>query len=279
MIGIIFALGAAVSSGVGRVLHRHLLPKHDLIAYSFVFHVLVALFLFPYFIISFSLPSTITAWWYVIISGILWILITIASFKAFQLLEVSVKVVVDKLRIIFVLLFGIFIFNESVSIEKLLGTMLIFGGVIFISYSKHAKKIQKKGLMYAFISTILIAIVTFVDKHAINFFNPGMFAFFSFFTPLFFFGPLSLNKRKEVIKLWKHWHYILAVGITAGLYYVFVLFAYKHIDASIVIPIVEISVLITCIGGIIFLHEKKNIWRKVISALIVIAGAIILSLH
>jgi uncharacterized membrane protein len=54
--------------------------------------------------------------------------------------------------------------------------------------------------------------------------------------------------------------------------------AYQLVDVSTIAPLLELSVIVTVIGGFVVLGEKKDIVRRLIGTLIIIVGALIIGL-
>lgn len=280
MIGIIYALISAFSKGSERIVHRYILADEDSLSYAFIWHVLTSLIFLPFFIIEFSLPTQGLAWVLVIISSVLWTLVAYFGFKAYSTLEVSVKVPIGQSRLLFALLLSVVFLKEVLTIEKILGTILVFIGLIIIKYKKGKKfgLLKDKGVIYTLISSLLTAVVLLIDKFSGQFFNPVVYSFLVYFLPAIIISPFVLKKKKEIKSiLKKRFSATLGATVLGSGYYYFLLRAYQHAEASVVIPIVELGTVFAVIGGIIFLKERKNILRKVIASLLVIVGALLLS--
>lgn len=280
MIGIIFALFAAVFKGTEKVLHRYILIDEDSLGYAFIWHVFTALVFLPFFIIEFELPELNMAWLLVLVSSILWASVAFTGFQAYKHLEVSKKTPIGKIKSVFVLLFSVIFLKEVLTTEKIIGTLLIIVGILVLNYKKgkYFINLKDKGVLLTLLSSFLMSIVLIVDKFATNYFKPGMYSFLVYFIPALVLMPFALRKKKEIKSILKN---TLAATISTILlgsaYYYLMLRAFKLTDASIVVPIIESSILIAVFSGIKYLKETKDILQKIISSIIVILGAIILS--
>ncbi len=282
MIGILFALGAALSSGIEKILRRHVLIKEDSVCYAFLFGLFAAVVLLPLFFIRYEPPVNNNAWLLVILSGVLWTLYGLLLAKAYTYLEASVASPISRLKLFFVLLLSIIFLNETISVSKIIGTTLIFMGVVIINLKSRnfLESFKEKGVVLIIISTFVISIALLVDKYAMNFFSVETYT-----APVYLMSPLLLIpfilKRKDHLKsiLKRSLIPVFFTSLLSVGYYYLILNAFKYAEASIVVPITEISTLFTVLGGIFILKERKNIMRKVIATIIVIFGAILLSIN
>jgi transporter family protein len=281
--GLLFAFGAALSSGIEKILRRSVLIKEDSLCYTFLFGLFAAIILLPLFFFKFQQPSNNYAWFLVILSGILWTIYSLLLFKAYSYLEASVAAPISRLKLFFVLILSVIFLGESLTFDKIFGTIFIFAGVAVIGYTKK-KKIdytntkKRKGIFLIILSTVIISIVLLIDKYAMTFFNVETYT-----APVYLISPILLTffviKRKKQIKsiLKRNFVPTFITSLLSVGYYYMILSAFKYAEVSIVVPIVELSILVAVVGGILFLKEREDIPRKLIAAVILIIGAIILS--
>jgi len=282
MIGGLFALGAALSSGVETIFRRRVLIKENSLCYTFAFGLFAAIVLLPLFFLRFQAPADSHAWLLVIASGILWTLYGALLFKAYSYLEASVASPLSKIRLFFVLMASVIILGEHITFGKILGTLMIFAGAIVISYRKKKSIIPsyKKGVFLIIISAFVISAALLIDKYAMNFFNVE-----TYLVPVYLMSPLLLTAlmvkrdyRHHLKNIFKRSLIptILTSILSVGYYYL-ILYAFKYAEASVVVPIAELSILISVIGGIIFLKERENMAQKIVATVILIMGAILVS--
>ena len=281
MIGEMFALCGALSNGIEEILHRHILKNEESLSYTVVWHVLVALFLLPLFLIDFRLPSEPGAWLWVALSGIAWAAGLYLMFRSYNTLEVSVKMPIWKSRMLFAFLFAVFLLGESAGITKIIGTLLIFAGIILVTYERKTgfSKLKSEGVVLVLLAAMLSGLALIIDKIGVAYFPVGMFGFMSAATTALVLLPFVLGKKQEFSSLFRHRPYAtLGAAFFGALAYFLMLSALKVIDASIAIPIFELGTLIAVGGGIIFLHEREGLVKKLVAALLAVAGAILVGL-
>ena len=280
MLGILFAVLSAVSKGFEKVTHRYILVNEDSLSYAFVWHILSSLFFLPIFIVEFKLPKQNFVWILVVISSILWAIVAYTGFKAYSYLEVSIKTPVGKSKILFVFLFSIIFLKEKMSIEKIIGTIFVFIGVVLLSYKKGKKlgNFKNKGVLLTLLSSFTMSIALIVDKYATKFFNPGMYSFLVYFLPAIILLPFVIRRKYEIKSIFKHRVGATIMTVLLGsVYYYSMLKAFKLEEASVVVPIIELNTIIAVLGGIKFLKERNEIIKKIIASVIVFIGVLLVS--
>ena len=279
-IAITLALSSALLKATQKVLHRYVLTTEDSLAYAFVWHALSTIMFLPFFAIEFAMPSNNKVFGLVVISSAIWPIVAYTGFKAYKHLEVSIKTPISKSKIIFALIFAVLFLKETLNIEKIIGTILIFIGIVVISY-KHKSKFgsfKDKGVQLTLISSLLMATALLIDKFASAFFNPGMYSFMVFGLPTIFLLPFMRNKGPHIKSIFKNkFSATLSTMVLGSAAYYLLLWAFKHAEASVIIPIVELGTIFAVLGGIFFLGEKKDITKKLIASGIVILGAVLIS--
>ncbi len=128
--------------GIVFTILRYLGPTENhlvIINYFMAFSVLVSLFFIPYW----SVPKWEHLWALVSI-GILGLLGQIFMTLAFKLEESTVVVPFKYLEVVYVMIFGYFIFEEGYTIKSLVAIAIILTGMFFNVYGKSLK--QKKKL-------------------------------------------------------------------------------------------------------------------------------------
>jgi len=280
-IGIIFALIAALASGLEKIWRRKLAVSGDPLTFTFILQLFASILLLPLFIMNFSLPNSLKIWAFLIIYGFFWAVASYTSFKAFSYLETSVVVPISRIRIFFVLVLSFLLLGESLSVEKIVGTIILFAGLVVLTYKKSDKKHKdyKKGVYYAFLSAIFISFSYISSKFLVNFANPSELAFISYLIPAILLFPF-VKGRGFVLKEFYDMHLwrMVVLAFFSATYFYFLLVAFNYAEASIILPVTELSSLFAVIGGIVLLKERTNLVKKIIATLIVVCGVIFISM-
>jgi len=281
MIWLIFALISAVCESTKSLLHRKVMITEDPYAYAMFENIFAAL-IFLIFISQFIFPNEIQAWLIVSFASILWLLISVLSQYSYKYTKVSIQEPLKQTRLLWVLLIGIIFLHELITLNKIIGTLFIFVGLIIISYQKKSNfgSFKDKGVQITLIYSFLFALVTIIDKYALNYFNAETYGFLVYLLP----GIILLimnrkSKHEEILNLIKKfWLAILIVAITSFGYYYFKLKALELADATLVFPIIRGATILTVLGGIILFNEKENLFKKLISIFIIFIGIVFLSI-
>lgn len=277
---LLFAIIAAISGGARSLLHRAVMKTEDALSYAFVENAITAAVFIPLLTIEFSLPGQIEAWALVLLSAFLWSIIALVSMKSYKHSEVSIREPVSHSRIIIVFFLSVFLLSEAVMAEKIAGTLLIFAGMIIITYERKDRlgKLKDRGVQLTLVASILMALVTIVDKYGLNYFAPGTYGFIVYVIPAAILGIFASRKMKGIANLAHNKGiYVLAAIILGAVFYYFNLKALEAAEASIVFPVIRMSTMVAVLGGIIFLGERKDIAKKLASTIIIIAGAVLLA--
>jgi drug/metabolite transporter (DMT)-like permease len=280
MLDIIYPFIAALAKSGERVFYRYIMINEDGGTFTFVHYLLGSLFLLPFFLLGFQWPSENIAWLIALISGICWAMAAFFGFKSYSLLQLSYRAPISKSKVFFVLILSMIFLKEVLTFEKILGTILIFFGIIILSYKHHTTEhqVKRKGILFTIISVFLMAIALLIDKYNMQFFNTNTYAFLTFILPAAVLLPIALRNKSKITSILRNKikPTIAAAGLCAFYYYL-VLYSLKRFDASTIAPILELSTVMAVIWGILFLKERQNILKKLIATAIVFVGALIIS--
>ncbi|MCB9358504.1 DMT family transporter [Candidatus Woesearchaeota archaeon] len=278
MNGIIFAFASAFFLGIMRLLHKYNVHDECPISYSFLGEFFSMILLIPMLVIFFELPSEPIAWVIALLSGILWSITLIASNYAFKNLSSSLKIIIHQSRLIIIVIAGYFIFNDSIGWNQLIAIGLIITGIIIIANPKNIEW-SWKGFALTVLGAFCSALALSSEKFVLNYFTPESYIGISFMLPALILSPFALQRQNEIKRIIKNrFRTILAACLSGVLATYFIYRAYNSENISVVIPIIESSILVTVVGGIILLKERQDILRKIIGAVIVLAGAILVAM-
>ncbi len=278
MLWFIYALIAAITSGIKGVLTRFVVKDHDILSYGFLFNILAATFFIPLMIMEFSLPESLYAWEVAGLGIALWTVVSLIGFKATQLVEISLKDSLGQIRLIFLLIMSSIFLSEPMTSTKIIGTLLILFGTIVLTYKgKIFGKITDTGIQLTLVASFLMAVTAIVDKVALSYWNVPTYSFVAFFFPGLIMGAFTLKRVDKLSRMIKK---KLLPTIMASLLIVvsayFMFRSYQLTDVSNVFPILRLSTLVGVLGGIVFLRERKDVPKKIFGVLVMIVGAILI---
>ncbi len=208
------------------------------------------------------------------------------TLKVLKNADLSLVSITNVLSVILSFSAGILLFNESVSGFQIVGSVLVVAGVTCINLTSRnsAMSVNLKQFSLLLICAVITAISTIIDKYTNTYLTTAQvqywFLLFVFVFSLMFFGFECLkNKRFLIAKTdLKNW-WIYLVGICLFVGDIFLFLAY-HVPNSTMITISILSklkIVITVLLGIIVFKEK-NIFKKLMFSLLVIAGAVLISI-
>lgn len=227
-----------------------------------------------------QLPATVLSWLLAALIGLAIVGHNLLVFKASGELEASLVGAVSKLRLAWVFLLGLVLLNNDFSWPKLLGTILaIAAGTIVVVGIKRPRSTNAVLLILA--ATFLNAGLIILSKYLLDSFNALSLTFFAIFLPATIFNfVLMPNVTARIRKLsLNHWPIVL-LACSLGAFANLVLFlALALRDASSVLVISEVFLIVVLMGEHLILKEKEYLWVKLVSITLAIAGAILIQVN
>jgi small multidrug resistance pump len=269
----------SLSSSV--LLQRVLLHKDKLNPYTYavVFQAIVGVLLTIFALIyGFKLPNIQALVWPALLSVVAFGLGHIIYAKTLQLVEASAFSVLFATQAIWIMLLGIMLFHETLSILQIAGIILIFGSIGLLTKDIRKLSISKGtalGLLTGLLFGIAITSWSYVGRHtdglswaAISFIGTSFVAYLA--------RPQSISKMKTVVT-----GQLLPKLVLLGTLYAIgslaMLFAYKEGAFSIVTPLRQTSIVVTVLLALIFLSKERNrIKAKLTAALICFLGVLLI---
>lgn len=192
-------------------------------------------------------------------------------------IEASTFSIIKQLSTVFMIFAGILFFKEEFIINKFIGAILIILSNILIFYKKENTK-PNKYVLLGILANIFYTIALFLDVNISENFNLPIYVAISLGLPTILIALAERIKPKEIINEFKNGNKpaILVTSITWSYMILVQLRAYQLGNVSIVAPLCALTVILNVIVGYIFLKEKDNLLRKIISALLIILGIILI---
>ncbi|XLQ19697.1 MAG: GRP family sugar transporter [Candidatus Moraniibacteriota bacterium] len=244
-----------------------------------VFSVVSAVFvlLIPFFKMKLPMDWTIYAW---LVLAILFYTVN-DRFKAvgFKHLDVSEVSVLTQLSKVFLMLYGVFIFKEYVSLENAIGAILIILGGIIITFKKGVF-VFNKYVVLLIVAALAMATALSIDVAISKHFNLALYLLVTFALPAVI---VFVVERKDIHNLKKEYnlnkdtqkHYFIT-GISFAFAILFYLMALRQGQVSVVAPLSSVVVALNVLVGYLFLKEKNDPIKRSIAAILVIIGVFLL---
>lgn len=251
----------------------------DPVAFAIIFN-LVCAFLLVLATLQhgFTLPDFHKYFLNICLMAILYTGSQVLVFKASKAIEASEFIIFSSTRALWTILIALLFLGESFNLLKIAGTALILFSVVFVSLKKKGIKLQK-GHLYAFGAAFCIGVGlandAFILRHA-DAFSYGALAFIlpGFLTMAVF--PSATKKLKSYLNV-KLLSKIIFLSILYCIGFIALYVAYqKGGNASQIAPIGQSVVVITVILAALFLGERDRLVKKILAAILVSIGVLLL---
>jgi len=234
----------------------------------------------------------------------------LCSFNSLKRLPVSLYGVLSLSRVIFGTLLGVIFLHETMGLFQIVGLLLVCGGLLLLkvidSRVRHENGIESPDtvslshsmrqsqsseptpfqppfnqtsvffIILAFLSCLFNSFSGFMDKILMKDITSSQLQFWYMLFIVFYYVIYILIKRIRlswsVIK--NGWIWALAIMFVIGDKALFIANGNPASKITIMTLIKQSACLVTIVGGKIFFHEK-NIGRKLLCAVIIIAGIIL----
>ena len=179
----------------------------------------------------------------------------------------------------FMIFAGLIFFKEEFILTKFIGAMLIIFSNILIFYKKGKFEFNKY-IGLGILANITFTVALFLDVNISDNFNLPFYVALTLIIPALLIMIAERIKPSEIKDELVNGNK-KAIAITAiswGLMIVVQLRAYQLGNVTIVAPLCALTVILNVIIGYIFLNEKDNLLRKIISAILIIISIILIKM-
>lgn len=263
------------------LLQRHFLRQQkDAWAFSFFYSLVGTIVSFPFMVASPVVPGSIIPWVGALFVGLLIVGNNLLLFKAANHIEASLSGALFKLKFVWIFILGIVLLGDAFEWTRLGGVVLtIAAGLLIIHRFKRAE--SGAGISLVLAATLFNALLIIVSKYLLDYFNPASLTFFATFLPALLLNFILMPQAPRRIKSmftndWKVVFGICAVGAVANLA---LNLALSLNDVTSVMVVSEVFLVLVLAGEHILLKEKEQLWVKLMSILLAVAGAILIQLN
>lgn len=238
---------------------------------------LVALVLCPFFVIKF--PTDIGIYIMLGISIICYAVKDRLDTKVLSGIEASTFNILQQLSTTFMILAGLIIFKEEFILAKFIGAMLIIFSNVLVFYEKGKFELNQYVIL-GIISNLVFTVALFLDVNISEHFNLPIYASITLIVPAILIMIFERIKPSEIKNEFVNGNKkaILITAITWPITIITQLRAYQLGNVTIVAPLCALSVMLNVLVGYLFLKEKDNLWRKIISAILIIISIILIKI-
>lgn len=285
---ILFAFGAALFAGVTAILAKIGIKNVDSNLATAIRTIIILIFswMMVFIVGSFNEIADISSKTliFLILSGLATGASWLCYFKALQLGDVNKVAPIDKSSTVLTMILAFIILGENISVTKVIGMIGIALGTYMMITKKKDNEIEEesiinnKWIFYALLSAVFASLTSILGKIGIEGIESNLgTAIRTVVVLIMAWVVVFVTKKQGDIKHIdkKSWIFICLSGITTGLSWLCYYRALQDGEASIVVPIDKLSILVTVIFSYIFLKEKLN-KKSFIGLIIMVAGTLIL---
>ena len=201
--------------------------------------------------------------------------------KALSVEDASLIAPLYNSSLLWLLLLGVFILEENVTIFRAIGAICMFIGMFFLYPGSPREKIlaiqASKGSIFMIIGSIFLAVGRTIDTFAIRTINEIIYAIaINFFIGIYLLiASIGAKKIKDgILLLKKEPKFLILAGFVNGWSYLFLLIAIMGFGVTLAEPASLLSIFVTAFLAKIFLYEK--IKERLLGSLVLVFGAILL---
>ena len=281
---ILYAFSSAFFAGITAILAKIGIKNTDSNLATAVRTIVILIFswLMVFIVGSFNTINELTTKTiiFLILSGLATGLSWLCYFKALQLGNVNKVTPIDKSSTILTMVLAMIFLGEKITFLKFISIILIgIGTYLMIEKKKDNKQAQdNKWLLYAFGSAIFASLTSILGKIGIEGVESNLGTAIRTIVVLVmaWIVVFVTKKQSEIKKIDKRsWKFLLLSGLTTGLSWLCYYKALQDGEASIVVPIDKLSIVITIVFSYFILKEKLS--KKSMLGLIgIIVGTLLL---
>lgn len=238
---------------------------------------LTALLLCPFF--EFKFPIDIKVYIMLGISIIFYAMSDRMNTTVRSGIEASTYSMLKQLSTTFMIFAGLIFFKEEFILTKFIGAMLIIISNLIIFYKKGKFEFNKY-ILLGIMSNIAFTVALFLDVNISDNFNLPFYVALTLIIPALLITIFERIKPSEIKNELVNGNKkaILITALSWGIMIVVQLRAYQLGNVTVIAPLCALTVMLNVIVGYLFLKERDNLLRKIISAILIIISIILIRL-
>ena len=281
---VIFAFLSAFFAGITSILAKCGIRKTDSNVATFIRTIIVLLFSLLMVMIVGSFPTlknlSAKTILFLVLSGLSTGASWLCYFRALQKGNINKVVPIDKSSTVLTIILATIFLGESITLYKPLGVIAIgLGTLMMIEKKDTENKTEEKGwLFYAILSAVFASLTSILGKVGIEGVESNLgTAIRTVVVIVMSFVMVSVTGKVKDIKRIdkKELAFILLSGLSTGASWLFYYRALQDGEASIVVPIDKLSILVT-IAFSYFVFKEKLGKKAFIGLVLIVAGTLVL---
>lgn len=283
---IMLAFGSAFFAGVTSILAKCGIKKTDSNVATAVRTIVVLAFswLMVFIVGSQSTIKSIDGrgWMFLVLSGLATGASWLCYFKALQTGDINKVVPIDKSSTILTVLLAFIFFNESVTVVKAVAVVIMAVGTFLMIEKKDVKQneseFKRSWLIFAVLSAVFASLSSLLAKAGMNNVESNLGTAIRTVVVLVmaWIVVFVTKKQGEIKKIEKkELAFILLSGLATGASWLCYFKALKDGQASVVVPIDKLSILVSILFSYIVFKEKLT-KKSLLGLILIVAGTLMM---
>lgn len=283
---IMLAFGSAFFAGVTSILAKCGIKKTDSNVATAVRTIVVLAFswLMVFIVGSQSTIKSIDGrgWLFFVLSGLATGASWLCYFKALQTGDINKVVPIDKSSTILTVLLAFIFFNESVTVVKAVAVVIMAVGTFLMIEKKDVKQneseFKRSWIIFAVLSAVFASLSSLLAKAGMNNVesNLGTAIRTAVVLVMAWIVVFVTKKQGEIKKIEKkELAFILLSGLATGASWLCYFKALKDGQASVVVPIDKLSILVSILFSYIVFKEKLT-KKSLLGLILIVAGTLMM---
>lgn len=281
---ILYAVLSSFFAGITSILAKCGIKKTDSTVATAIRTIVVLFMSFIMVIIAGSISEiseiSIKTWVFLVWSGVATGASWLCYFRALQLGDVNKVVPIDKSSTVLSVLFAFIFLHETVSVLKIIGLLFILAGTFMMITKKDTfnAETKKTWLIYAVLSAVFAALTSILGKIGIEGVESNLGTMIRTFVVLImaWICVFATGKRDKIsTALGRELLFILLSGVATGASWLCYYRALKFGNASVVVPIDKLSIVIT-IAFSYFVFKERLTKKSLLGLAIMVAGTLLM---
>ena len=273
---IVYLISAVIFAQTFKKANRKMKNAGSLTILLEIFTALFAIIFIPLFEMKFPPVESI------IILGIVVIIYALTdrlNIEARYGLDPSVFSMLKQLSTVFLIILGFIFLNEEIVLKKIIGSIIIIFANVILTFESGKFKINKYFIM-SLISNFLFAIAMLINVNISDNFNLGIYTIITVSIPallIFIFERHSLQEIKKEFKRYNKIDFLIS-AFTWCIMLISSVRAYQIGNVSVVAPLLTLTAILNTIYEYFVSKNKTKIYQKIIAAILIIFGVILIKI-
>lgn len=188
-------------------------------------------------------------------------------------MEASSYSMIKQLSNVFVVIMGFLFLKEEITLQKIIGSILLIGSNMLIFYQKGSWK-KNYYLFLGIIANLCMGIALFLDVNTSNYFNLAFYVSVTLIFPAILIFVTERIKIKELVREWRinSKYFILLTGISWAFMMITKLKSYQLGEVTKIAPLCSLTVILNVLFAYLFLRKREDIWKKLIAGILITIG-------